>query len=552
MSNGVKEKNGSTTSMDLPLNVREALRFIHRQHRDGDESTFEHGLNALRDVVKHIPPTSANAQLAFDTVRDVYVREVLKAKKDSPPLVPIGNGAFIIHTAKGDIAIAPRRALEKPEVKGALLTLIDEHDAPDDAFPHLPTLSQTYLRRGTPCPFSFHEDGSLALARGMRVLLDINACHLETTSLEGFFLGSFSLAEPTRAALAKSDDARLFFDVGQAHIEEALRIAASAIDELTRIMQIEMNIQGKEPGSDHPVTNWRGVAQAVKPLWFFCKDLHKAFYDQLRLAHTWEYRFIAQQIAKLNNVLTAVYGVIVFGEDIFFSDIDCLATSLRNLFDPIDHIMAVFVTQSDSSSYFRIRLNDASQDDFKGRKSAALRFLINKIVYHAGLPEDGVRKGISFTFEDETFTVRDLWSGQALAAFDKDTPGRQALEEIALSMGHGTRIEFADEIGEDGMLMLQSIRICAPADDDGAGNPVDPHGDKTGNEGARFKRAAPFLMPPIPAGMDIADPEALHATLCAEAGQPSNITFLLPEGTMVSTTPAMAFSAPLAGALRMI
>lgn len=449
--------------------TRELIK-VHIEERGGDASTYNNGIAAFEKYLRsardprglslRLSMLSGNANV--QKVVELYRDEILAKREDNPPLMGVSPGGFIAQAPYGDIAVVPRNALDRADVRSSALVAIDERDLPNDDIPRFvwPTslIPNADLR---PKAWKRQDNNLIALVESMLVYFSLKSGEFDVRRGNDS-LGSFSPIEHFAERIRDIRNIGAVHEAWNAHLESFIDVSLRTGAILEEMLSHEDRISRRAPGEDPVVSDPGAFANAVWDVLAFAKAAEQAFMLQKLFDGTWERTLIRSQIAKMNNAMGTLLYITSGFDDLFHSEVSNAISGAMDCIDPIGQLERVYVIERKIQEWVEVEFENPPPKAFEGQSSPALRMLLDKIIYHAVTAGSDERNRLSFEVNGNRITAIDKSEGRALAPFAEAGEKRKSLEKLVARMGPGTTIGFSEE-SSGGKKTLRAIHILAPS-----------------------------------------------------------------------------------------
>ncbi len=408
-----------------------SLRALHADARHEQLDTFDNGIGALNafyagtliagNTEERLYDRTTSPDSA-DEVVDLYVY-LLRNKYDLLWSDVVRGGGIMAHTATGTVAIGSDRRFSRDGIIASSIVIPAGYTFVD-TWPQLAPLAHIAFINGASHAFNDPIGlPGLTVTRRDDYQVELSGRHLAAASV--------SLPERFATMVREIRDPQLFMNTWRSFASTFRSHAAEFL----------ATLNGEAPAERDALA----LAQHRLNATFVAAQ---AFPLNRRLQNSWEWSLAYSNVARFNNLMTAVMAMSAFGDR---AEGKVFGRRMETLFDPMLHIEKVYQAEGHINSLVRVATPGHETGVPSSTVPRTFIDMIDEIVYHAGLAAAGAPVNLeAFAWSDGSVSMQDRTQGRrALALFEPDEAGRQRLEAIAAQPRAEASVSFnAGRYGE--------------------------------------------------------------------------------------------------------
>lgn len=403
---------------------QESLRALHAAARPDQIDTFDNGLAALQAFYAGTLIAGNMEERLYDRdtspesseqVIDTY-GYLLRHRYDRLWSEVVRGGGIMAHTATGNVAIGSDRRFARDGILASAIAIPAGYTFIDN-WPQLAPLARIAFIDGA--SYAFNEPialPGLTVAPRNDYEVELSGRHLPTTGV--------SLPERFATMVREIRDPQLFMNTWRSFAS----LFRSHAEEFVAALN-----GGVSDGSE----NVARAQQRLNTIFMAAQ----AFPLNRHLRNSWEWSIAYSNVARFNNLMTAVAAMDAYGEEVVSK---LFGLGIQGLFDPMLHIEKVH--QAEEHIKHLVRVATPGHDTGVPTPTVPRTFIemIDEIVYHSGLAATGSPVDLNaFSWSDGTISMQDRTLGRnALALFEPGEAGRRRLEAIAARTDAEASVSF--------------------------------------------------------------------------------------------------------------
>ncbi len=436
-----------------PATRAEAARFIapyveglYQVHVEigGNSATFTNALEALR--FKLLPqgphrPSALFAKLVSridaedpgcaETIAgrlNAAYEELISKREDQLWSEPLAAGGLLLHLPEMPVVFGTPPGTSAEEAPAARLTIPSATPLQHDDAELLGRIAHQAVFDGEVRPFTDRlEVGALTFVRASDSTLDLYRNGRRAASVTTFDEFAQRIARPPAADAFVRSWQRYLSD-----LLPQLQEISALLDQALRASRANM------PGDDEeiPFPLNASLQRALDEARLLIRA--RQAFPQYPLQREWEYSFVAESLAQINN---AISGVFTFSEEVMRADAQSALTMLQSPFEPFTYLLRSLAIARHLHPWVRIELDPDAPRDLLPANALPVRQALDRVLYEAGIrhgeEDGGHRVLLSFDAAASRLIITDRTGGgrSAFRAFEPEGTARRELQRLEPEIG---------------------------------------------------------------------------------------------------------------------